>query len=310
VSTLAEAEHFAAAGFDDITYALPIAPSKIEHALALSRRVRKLNLLVDHPATFDALEAAGRAHDAVFDLFLKVDCGYHRAGVDPESAESAAFARRIASSPQVRFRGLLTHAGHSYHAHGRGELQAIAKQESSALTRFRSEIGQPDLLRSVGSTPTAMVVERFDDCDEVRPGNYVFFDAFQAQMGSCSLDDVAVSVLASVVGVYPEQKKLLIDAGSLALAREAAHVGKEYGLVCDEALRPLPLELTTMSQEHGQLFFRGSDDEWKGLAARLPIGARIRIIPNHSCITAAMYDVHHVVSAGHLTDCWRPVRGW
>jgi D-serine deaminase-like pyridoxal phosphate-dependent protein len=310
VSTIAEAEFFAAAGFDDITYAVPVAPAKLERLAVLARRLRQLNVLVDHPSVLAPLEAVARTHDVRFDLFVKVDCGYHRAGVDPDDPQSVAFARDLASSPAVRFRGLLTHAGHSYHARDREELQRLAAEESAALNRFRDAVGIPELLRSIGSTPTAMVVDRFKGCDEARPGNYVFFDAQQAQLGTCAKDDVAVSVMASVVGIYDAQKKLMVDAGSLALAREAAYQGNEYGVVCDMALHALPLALTTMSQEHGQLFFTGSDGEWSRFAATMKVGTRLRIIPNHSCITAAMYDLHHVVSEGRLVDAWRPVRGW
>jgi len=197
VSTLAEAEFFAAAGFRDITYAVPIAPEKLSRAAALAARIERLNVLIDDEGALRAIEGFHRAESARFDVFLKVDCGYHRAGVDPEAAESVRLARAIANSPAVRLHGLLTHAGHSYHARTVEETLSIAREECSAVTRFRDRLGMRDLVRSIGSTPTASVVERFEDCDEVRPGNYVFFDAFQAAIGSCASADCAVSVLAT-----------------------------------------------------------------------------------------------------------------
>src|SRR5262249_2800711 len=134
VSTLAEAEFFAEAGFRDITYAFPIAPEKIDRAAGLARRIDRLNLLLDSESALRALESNGGG----FDAFLKVDCGYHRAGVDPDSEASVRLAKAIAASKSVRFHGLLTHAGHSYDARNVDEIRRVAKQETSALTRFRA----------------------------------------------------------------------------------------------------------------------------------------------------------------------------
>jgi D-serine deaminase-like pyridoxal phosphate-dependent protein len=311
VSTLAEAEHFAAAGFGDITYAVPIAPAKLERAAALGRAIERLNILVDSQAALQAVESfAGERPGTVFDVFLKVDCGYHRAGVDPSRPESVQLALALSRSSAVRFRGLLTHAGHSYNSLTTAEVLAIAKQETAAVTNFAATLAQEgagELVRSIGSTPTCTHAESFTDCDEVRPGNYVFFDAFQATLGSCSMSDVAVSVLTTVVGCYPDREELIVDAAALALSKDPGPNLIDptfgYGLVCDLELRPQPLKLIALSQEHGKI-------EVEGNAARWPVGTRLRIVPNHSCLTAAMYDRYAVLSAGQLVDEWRPVRGW
>lgn len=303
VSTLAEGEFFAGAGFRDITYAVPIAPEKIDRAAALARRIERLNLLLDSEQTLRALEK----HGGPFDVFLKVDCGYHRAGVDPGDARSVALAAEMARSNAVRFRGLLTHAGHSYHARNVEEIRAVAAEETGCLTRFRTQLttmGIGGLLRSAGSTPTLSVVDTFRDVDEVRPGNYVFYDAFQSTIGSCARSDCAVSVLATVIGSYPDRGEAIIDAGALALSKDLGpdHVDPQfgYGLVCDADLHPIDARLVALSQEHGKL-----------RAAKPPaIGQLLRIIPNHSCLTAAMYDVYHVVENGGMVAEWRPVRGW
>jgi D-serine deaminase-like pyridoxal phosphate-dependent protein len=301
VSTLAEAEYFADAGFVDITYAVPIAPEKLARAAALAARLERLSLLIDSQQALHAVESFRRP----FDVFLKVDCGYHRAGVDPSDPDSLALALAMARSPSIHFQGLLTHAGHSYHATTHEEILRIAAEESAALTRFRALDGElAETTRSIGSTPTASVVERFDEADEVRPGNYVFYDAFQATIGSCSLKDCAASVLTTVVGSYPERRSLIVDAGALALSKDVGpdHVDPTfgYGVVCDTSLHPLPLRLVALSQEHGKI--EGD--------LHLAIGTQLRIIPNHSCLTAAMYDVYHVVEGGEVVDAWRPVRGW
>ncbi|MGZ7039184.1 MAG: alanine racemase [Thermoanaerobaculia bacterium] len=309
VSTMAEAEFFADAGFVNMTYAVPIAPEKLARAAALASRIERLNVLIDHESAFAALEEFHRAESATFDVFLKVDCGYHRAGVDPDAADSVRLALAIARSPAVRFHGLLTHAGHSYHARNITEIQAVAAQETAAVTRFRGKLeGYPSLIRSIGSTPTASVVDRFIDCDEVRPGNYVFYDAFQTSIGACGPADCAVSVLATVIGCYPERNNLLIDAGALALSKDLGpdHLDPSFGFgrVCDESLQPVALKLRAISQEHGKI--EGNRAE----ITRHPIGSRLRIIPNHSCLTSAMYDVYHVVEDGKIVDEWKPVRGW
>jgi len=305
VSTLAEAEVFADDGFRDITYAVPIAPTrqKLARAAELASRIERLGVLVDSELALRALEE----FDFTFDVFLKVDCGYHRAGVDPASPDSVRLARALATSERVRFQGLLTHAGHSYNARDSEEIRRIAAEESGSLTRFRALLaaeGLGEARRSIGSTPTLAVVDRFSECDEVRPGNYVFFDAFQSTIGSCTLDDVAVSVLTTVVGSYPDRGSMIVDAGALALSKDLgpSHVKPDfgYGLVCDLDLKPLPMHITALSQEHGKI----------AAQATVPVGTRLRILPNHSCLTAAMYDAYHVLDRGRVVDQWKPVRGW
>ena len=300
VSTLAEAEFFADGGFRDITYAFPIAPEKLARAGELARRIDRLNLLIDNEAALRALEAFHRAQGVVFDVFLKVDCGYHRAGVDPASPDAARLALAMADSPALRFHGLLTHAGHSYDAKSRDEILRIAAEETSSLTRFRALLGLESLTRSVGSTPTLSMVESFVDCDEVRPGNYIFYDAFQASIGACELRDCAVSVLSTVVGSYPERNAMIVDAGALAMSKDHG-AGENYGVVCDLDLNPLPMKLAALSQEHGKI----------QTESPLPVGAQVRIIPNHSCLTSAMFDVFQVVDdEGRVVDQWKPARGW
>ncbi|MFP5247127.1 MAG: alanine racemase, partial [Thermoanaerobaculia bacterium] len=175
VSTLAEAEHFARDRYRDITYAVPIAPSreKLTRVAELAAQIERLSVLVDSERALRALEEFAAPRGFAFDVFLKVDCGYHRAGVDPESPDSVRLAMALARSESVRFQGLLTHAGHSYNARDVEEIRRVAAEESGSLTRFRALLsaeGLGETLRSIGSTPTASVVERFGECDEVRPG--------------------------------------------------------------------------------------------------------------------------------------------
>lgn len=299
-STLAEVERFADAGFGDITYAVPIAPEKLERAAGIARRIERLNVLIDSFEAFEAVESSG----FVFDVFLKVDCGYHRAGVNPDDPASVVLAKRMIDSKKMRFGGLLTHAGHSYHATNADEIRAVAGEETAALTRFRERAGG-NIVRSIGSTPTASVVDRFTNCEEVRPGNYVFYDAFQSTIGSCRFEDVAVSVLTTVVGSYPERNTIIVDAGALAMSKDLGpdHINPQFGfgIVCDPDLKPYDaMKLVALSQEHGKIATLGP----------VAVGTLLRIVPNHSCLTAAMYPRYHVVDGRRVISEWQPVRGW
>ncbi|MDX1583702.1 MAG: alanine racemase, partial [Thermoanaerobaculia bacterium] len=313
VSTLAEADFFADAGFGDITYAVPIAPSKLDRAAVLMRRIEQLHLLVDHPDAVKAIEEFGRSHDLTFSVFLKVDCGYHRAGVEPESEEALALARLVRDADHLDLTGVLTHAGHSYHASDPEGIRAVAAQESQAVSNFANRLeteGITGIRRSIGSTPTAAVVHRFDGADEVRPGNYVFFDFFQAAIGACSIEDCAASVLSSVVSVYPARRQILIDAGALALSKDLGPVhldgrASSYGAILLDGRVRDDMRLVSLSQEHGQI-----ETATEETAALVRIGQKVRILVNHSCLTAAMHDRYQVTRGEELAGEWHPVRGW
>jgi D-serine deaminase-like pyridoxal phosphate-dependent protein len=311
VSTLAEARGFAGAGFRDITYAVPIAPQKLAETVEIGSTIDRLAVLVDHMETITAIEETARAHSATIPVWLKIDCGLHRAGVDPGSARAVALATRLHNSAHIDFRGVLTHAGQSYAAVDRLGVLEAAREEVAAtlgfLTRLaKAGVGAPEA--SIGSTPTASAVEDLHGIDEIRPGNSAFFDVFQSAIGSCSLRDVAFSVLATVVSAFPEQQRAVIDAGALALSKDPGptHVDPGCGfgrIVAVEDQHPLPgLRLTSLSQEHGVV-------EGPGSAALRP-GTRLRILPNHSCLSAACFDSYKVVRATEIIDEWRPFRGW
>ena len=307
VSTLAEAEFFAAAGFDDITYAVPLAPARVPQAVRLAATIRRLHVLVDHSDAVTAL-AAG-AGPRPLSVFVKVDCGYHRAGVDPTSAQADAVVDAVIAAPQLDFAGLLTHGGHSYDCLGREAIKRVAEQERDVVVSFAERLrarGVPVPVVSLGSTPTLSVAEDLSGVTEVRPGNYVFYDAFQAAIGSCSLDDAAFSVLCSVIGVYPD--RLIVDAGALALSKDlgATHAGNQgYGVIADLDAQPLEgLSLSSLSQEHG--IVRGD----RSTLGKQRLGDRLRIVANHSCLAAALHAEYQVVRGRQSTTTWHPVRGW
>lgn len=311
VSTLAEAEFYADSGFRDITYAVPLAPSKLDRALALQSRIDVLHVLVDHPEAVRAAAEATESRGQPLSVMIKIDCGYHRAGVDPASPLVLELARLVASSPGLRFSGFLTHAGHSYHAEGPEQIVPIAVDERRAVIEaaaLAENAGISGGWRSIGSTPTISVGEHFSDVDEIRPGNYIFFDAFQASIGSCDWSDCAASVLASVIAIHPDRSQIVIDAGALALSKDrgADRPGKStYGIVVFRGRMQPQMKLHSLSQEHGQIEVRDPE-----ILREVRIGEKLRIIVNHSCLTAAMYDRFHVVRRDQVVSEWRPVRGW
>ncbi|HEX8456566.1 MAG TPA: alanine racemase [Pyrinomonadaceae bacterium] len=312
VSTLAEARFFAARGFTDLTYAVPIEPGKFAAAIQLSRQCERLALITDDAGIPAALDAAARAAGVHFDLFLKVDCGYHRCGVEPHAPEAFEIPRRIADASHLRFAGILTHAGHSYHSRSLAELSAVAAGERDVMVEFAASLRDAGLnvpVVSIGSTPTISTVEHLEGVDEARPGNYIFFDAFQATLGSCSFADCALTVLASVVHRDFTRRKVVVDAGAVALSKDRGAVELDatcgYGRVLDLEGNDLNLRVASVSQEHGMI-----ETEDERLLERLPVGTRLRILANHSCLTAAQHPHYNVLEAGRIVDRWEIQRGW
>jgi D-serine deaminase-like pyridoxal phosphate-dependent protein len=300
VSTLYEARVFAAHGFDDITWAFPLAPARAADVAALGREVR-LGVVLDDPAAVDALEAAGAGVRA----WIKVDCGYGRAGLDPASDALLALARRIDASPAVELAGLLSHSGHAYHARSPCDARRIGEQERSVMAgaaeRLRADgIEVPEV--STGSTPTMAHVARLDGVTEVRPGNYALYDYTQVALGACTPADCAATVLATVVSSSPDRGRAIVDAGALALSsdRGPAHARPSFGRLYDDYERGTlrhNARLISLSQEHGIV------------DRALPVGERARILPNHSCLAIACFDAFYVVDGTSVLDIWKVWRG-
>jgi D-serine deaminase-like pyridoxal phosphate-dependent protein len=316
VSTLAEAEYFARAGFRDILYAVPMAPQKLEQVGALIKSGVDLRIITDHPAVAQAAAEAGQRLGVTFRVMIKIDSGLGRAGLAPDSDLLLPLAKAL-SQPGVELVGVLTHAGHSYGANSVAEIERIAEEERvavvTAATRLR-EAGFACPTVSVGSTPTALFATNLTGVTEMRPGNFVFFDLFQAGLGTCRLEDIAVSVLATVVSHHPGRNHVLIDAGGLALSKDTGAnknvPGTGYGRVCrPEAALPLEgMNIHDVHQEHGLL---GGPEAPPVDFAGFPPGSRLRVLPNHSCMTGAMYDRYYVTDGGHeIVAEWDRVNGW
>jgi D-serine deaminase-like pyridoxal phosphate-dependent protein len=312
VSTLAEGRFFAARGFRDLTYAVPVEPGKFAAAIDLARDCERLALITDDASVPPLLDEAARRAGLTLDLFLKVDCGYHRCGVEPDSAEALEIPRLVGRARHLRFAGILTHAGHSYHARTRDELLTIARRERDVMTDFAARLraeGVEVPAVSVGSTPTVTAVDHLDGVDEARPGNYIFFDAFQATLGSCSFGDCALTVLAAVVHRDRVRRKVVVDAGAIALSKDRGAVELDpdcgYGRVLDLAGGETGLRIDSVSQEHGVIEV-GDEELFDGLR----VGTRLRVLANHSCLTAAQHHFYNVLEGDEIVDRWEIQRGW
>jgi D-serine deaminase-like pyridoxal phosphate-dependent protein len=313
VATLVEARDFAAAGFDDITWAFPLVVGRIGEVIELARRIT-FRVTVDSEAAAAALDAVARGAGLKLHTWLEVDCGYHRSGVDPWRDDSVALARRIAGAEGTTLDGILTHAGHSYHAQDAAEREKIAHQERDIMVGFARRLREAGLavpMVSVGSTPSMAAHDDLTGVDEARPGNYAFYDYMQAAAGVCRPEDVAVSVLASVVSHQPGAPHVIVDAGALAMSKDlgpdgarARGLGPLYAGLDGAAIDPSAY-LASVSQEHGFVKSAAAAD----LIGRFAVGDRVRIMPNHSCLTAAMFDEYHVVRGGAVVDRWKVLRG-
>ncbi len=315
VSTLAEARAFAAHGFRDITYAVPIEPGKFAAVVALVASGVRLALITDDAGVPGPLAEAARRAGVTLEVFIKVDCGYHRCGVGPKGHALVELAQRIGERSSLRFAGILTHAGHSYHARGAAAISAVAREERdvmcAAAARLRAAgIEVPAV--SVGSTPTAVHVDHLRGVDEVRAGNYVFFDLTQAALGNCTPDDTVLSVLASVVHRDLARRQVVLDAGAIAMSKDRGPVefvpDAGYGRLVDLDGTDLGLTLTALSQEHGVV--RAADDTQLAALAALTVGTRVRILVNHSCLTAAQHGEYVVHDGRAVVDRWAIHRGW
>jgi D-serine deaminase-like pyridoxal phosphate-dependent protein len=318
VSTVAEAAYFAGHHYRDLTYAVGIAPQKIPALAAIQRRHNAvITLIADTVAAATAAAESAAAERSSFPVLVEIDTGGSRGGVAPEGSELIAVAETIARSNSLRLAGVLTHAGHSYHARSIEEIRSVAEQERSGVVRAAERItaaGLPCETVSVGSTPTAVYAEQLDGVTEIRPGVYTFFDLDQVGLGVCTEDDIAVSVLATVIGHNRRSERILIDAGALALSKDLSaseftrNVG--YGLirpVRGAVLPPVRLYVAEVHQEHGLIATAEGELPWDSL----PIGTKVRVLPNHACLTVAPFDRYQVDHGDGLADeVWEKIRGW
>ena len=304
VSTLAEAEYFASHGITDILYAVGITPQKLDQVAKLNNAGAAVIVLTDD---LDAASAIA-AHPQPPRVLIEIDTGEGRGGITPDEGLLLEMATRL--GPHLA--GVMTHAGHSYAGRGVADMVRIAETERAGVVRAAERLrqaGHAAPIVSMGSSPTALHAERLDGVTEVRAGVYMFGDLFQAEINTHALDAIALTVLTSVIGRRPG--RLLVDAGGLALSkdRSTADAPKDYGfgLVLDIAGK----------RSHGDAIIRRAYQEHGVVEADpaqpfdLPIGAKLRIAPNHTCMTAAAHDRYYVVEGSdEVVAIWSRVNGW
>jgi D-serine deaminase-like pyridoxal phosphate-dependent protein len=304
VSTLAEAEYFAGHGISDILYAVGITPQKLDQVAKLNSAGAAVIVLTDDLETAGAIAA----HRQPPRVLIEIDTGEGRGGVAPDDPALLEIGTRL--GPHLA--GVMTHAGHSYAGRSVDEIARTAEAERAGVTRAAERLraaGHAAPIVSMGSSPTALHAQHLHGITEVRAGVYMFGDLFQAEIGTHELDAIALTVLTSVIGRRPG--RLLVDAGGLALSkdRSTADAPRDYGfgLVLDAAGR----------RSHGDAIVRRAYQEHgvvetdPAVPLDLPVGARLRIAPNHTCMTAAAHDRYFVVEGGdEVVAVWPRVNGW
>ena len=315
VSTLKEAEYCFANGIDDVFYAVAMAPGKLHQAFALRRKGCRLSILTDSVVAAQHIVAFGQEHDERFEVWIEIDCDGHRSGLAADDETLVAVARLLIEGG-MQLRGVMTHAGSSYDLDTPEALEAMAEQERSlcvsAAGRIR-DAGLPCPEVSIGSTPTALSAQSLEGVTEVRAGVYVFFDLVMHNIGVCAADELALSVLTTVIGHQQDKGWIIVDAGWMAMSRDRGTQRQRqyfgYGQVCTESGNWIEgARVTGANQEHGIITLAAEDSG--DITERFPIGSRLRILPNHACATGAQFPDYHVLDAEGSVHTWSRLHGW
>jgi D-serine deaminase-like pyridoxal phosphate-dependent protein len=300
-ATAREAETFAAAGVEDILIAYPPVGPRLVRAVELSKRIR-LRVVLDNAETVAALDEACRRAGTRVGYLWEVECGTGRIGTEPGAAAARVIAPLAATTRHAWFAGLMAFAGHAYAAESPGEIGAAAEQEGRAVHETAAALADEGVevgALSVGTTPTTSVLEREGAVTEIRPGNYVFYDATQVTLGVAPLERCALSVLATVVA-RPTERRLILDTGSKALAAEQLSPRSPgFGFVLGHP----ELLVERLYEEHAIITSKEP--------SAVPIGERLAIVPNHACACVNLHERMLVVDDGEVVDAWTiDARGW
>ncbi len=304
---LGEAEVFVEAGVHDVRLPYPLQPADASRVLALQQHAR-ISFIVDNlPVARRWSEAMAAARQRV-EVLVKIDVGFHRCGIEPDTASAVAFLRAVDALPGLRLQGILSHAGHAYHAHSEDELRQIAVAERDTMAAIAAAArgaSLPTLEVSAGATPSArQSLEAAPGAfTEFRPGNYVYLDRTTLGLGAGVRSDCALTVLATVVSA-PTPDRVVLDCGSKTLAADLARgftpstgYGDVYrNLVPTAAEQPDPhLHVERLSEEHATVRVDSG-------AAVLRPGDRVRVLPNHACVVSNLVDQAWLVEGGQVID--------
>jgi len=289
-SSLSMANYFAEDGWSDITIAFPVNVLEIETINKLAAKV-KLNLLVE---TVEAVELISGKLTSKINLFIKIDAGYGRTGIDYMNLKKIDnVIEAISRHDYLNFSGFLEHAGHSYNARGQEEIMKVHFEtlENMATLKARYMQAFPEPAISIGDTPTCSVAEDFGAADEIRPGNFVFYDLMQEQIGACDYEQIAVIMACPVVALHPERNEIVVYGGGVHFSKDrivnngktvfgkvVENNGAGWGDVIEDTY------VKSLSQEHG--IIKATDSFLK----RKKIGDIVKILPVHSCMAADLMD--------------------
>ncbi|HEX4328222.1 MAG TPA: DSD1 family PLP-dependent enzyme [Burkholderiales bacterium] len=317
VSTLKEAEYFFSYGISDILYAVGVTPNKLEHVARLMRAGARLKIILDNEEMARAVVAHGRETGTRFEVLIEIDCDGHRSGVKPEAPELISIGKLLHEGGAA-LAGVMTHAGSSYNCTSVEGIRAMAGQERRLAVHCAERLraaGLPCPVVSIGSSPTATYAQDLSGVTEVRAGVFVFFDLVMAGIEVCKQDDIALSVLTTVIGHQRDRGWIITDAGWMAMSRDrgtaAQKVDQGYGVVCDADGSPIDgLIMAQANQEHGVIAHRSGNP---AQTPDLPIGTLLRILPNHACATGAQHDRYHVLEntqSAEVAAVWPRFSGW
>jgi D-serine deaminase-like pyridoxal phosphate-dependent protein len=313
VSTLAEAEFFSR-DHRDLFYAVPLVPAKVERVAKLLRAGTQLSCLIDSAAAALACGDAAMANDVRLPLWIELDVDGFRTGI-LAGEPLVDVLQCVASHPALRLIGIMSYAGAAYRNIKSADTSELAERHRQALNEARQiarDLIGEQVLTSFGGTPAVMFATSLDGLDELRCGIHGFGDLFQAGIGTCTVDQIAITVLTSVVAHVPQRNRIVIDAGALALSKDRSTEGfafdAGYGLVADVTGQVIEnLKIESVSQELGVV--AGLDN--MALPFELfPIGTLLRILPNHADLTAAGYPHYNIVDKADVTGNWSRINYW
>jgi D-serine deaminase-like pyridoxal phosphate-dependent protein len=302
VSSVEMAEYFAQNGWQDITIAFSTNIRQLERIRNLAQKIH-LGVLVEN---MQSVESLSQLKDTSVDVWVKIDVGNKRTGLDWQQVDEVfALCSRIIRSPTLILKGLLTHSGHTYKASSKKEVCSIFREGISRLTSLRDALekrGLMNLLISVGDTPGCSLCEDWSGADEVRPGNFVFYDAQQLTAGVCIFEEIAAAVACPVVAKHASRHEIILYGGAIHLSKDFQMIGgeKSYGLAClvegDRWGKPIPGAIVKgLSQEHGVVSIPNETFD------KINIGDLLFIIPAHSCLTVQVLRKYQTLDGRQIS---------
>lgn len=299
VSSVQMGHIFANHGWNDITIAFPVNIRAIDRINELADKISTLSLLIADDSSAQFLSDQLNTN---VEIYIEIDTGGKRSGFFPDDTESIRrLIKLLKSSDKMTLQGFYSHPGHSYSARSKQELLGVHSDVITKMQTLKEQFG--DLTCCIGDTPCCSVAGEFDGIDEISPGNFVFYDLMQVQIGSCTFDDIAVALAAPVVAKYPSRQEVIIHGGAVHLSKESLewNGNQIYGLpvILNDHSWDVPTQhsyLKTISQEHGVL--KCSNE----LFSVLEIGDLIGILPIHSCLTANLMKPYHLLEGNDLIN--------